>query len=131
HLLAFRDGPAFEGHAHGGHAHGGHTHGEHAGEGGHDGSDGHSHTGVDPHAWLDPLNAKLWLGAIAEALAALDPSNAATYAANAAAGQAGIDALAAELTERLAPLREKPFIVFHDAYHYFEHRFGIEAEGAL
>lgn len=91
----------------------------------------HDHAGVDPHAWLDPQNAKVWLAAIARALADADPENAATYRQNAAAGQAEIDALSTELTADLAGVRDEPFIVFHDAYHYFEHRFGVEAAGAI
>ena len=113
-LLGYREGAAFG--RHDGEEE--HAHGEHA-------------DGIDPHAWLDPENAKLWLGAIAAALAEADPENAQTYARNAAEGRAELDALLAELSEMLDPVRGRPFIVFHDAYHYFEHRFGMEAAGAI
>ena len=53
------------------------------------------------------------------------------YLANADAAQAELDALAAEIDARLAPIRGRPFVVFHDSFHYFEHRFGIEAAGAV
>jgi len=86
---------------------------------------------VDPHAWLDPANARVWLDAIAEALAAADPANAARYAANAEAADAEIRAAEADAQARLAPLREEPFLVFHDAFRYFEHRFGLSAAGAV
>lgn len=96
---------------------------------GHD--DGHDHSGTDPHAWLDPANAKLWLGAIAQELSALDPDNAATYAANAAAAAAGIDQLDADLTARFAPLKDRPIVVFHDAYGYLADRYGLQIFGSI
>lgn len=86
---------------------------------------------VNPHLWLDPENAKLWLDAIAAALAGADPANARLYAANARAARDELDALQAEIAARLAPVRGRPFVVFHDAYRYFEKRFGIEAVGAV
>ena len=92
---------------------------------------GHDHSGADAHAWLDPANARIWLGAIAAELSRLDPAHAATYAANAATGQAALAALEAELSAELAPLAEAGFVVFHDAYQYFEHRFGLSAAGAI
>lgn len=92
---------------------------------------GHDHSGADAHVWLDPANGRVWLGAIAAELSRLDPGNAATYAANAAAGQAALEALEAELTVQLAPMADTGFVVFHDAYQYFERRFGLEAAGAI
>jgi zinc transport system substrate-binding protein len=91
----------------------------------------HAHDGPDPHAWLDPRNGALWMGAIAEALAAADPANAAAYRANAAAGQQELAALEAELTAALAPMSDRRFIVFHDSLRYFEERFGVTAAGAI
>ncbi|HSF93841.1 MAG TPA: zinc ABC transporter substrate-binding protein [Thermohalobaculum sp.] len=86
---------------------------------------------IDPHLWLDPENARLWLAEIAKALEEVDPANAALYQANAAAAEAELDAVSARIAARLAPLRGRPFIVFHDAFHYFENRFEIEAAGAV
>jgi zinc transport system substrate-binding protein len=110
--LALREGAAFEAH---------------------DDSSGaaHAEDETDPHLWLDPVNAKLWLDTIAAALAEADPQNRALYLANAAAGRAELDALASEIDARLAPVRDRPFVVFHDAFHYFERRFSIEAAGAV
>lgn len=99
---------------------------EHAGD-----HDEHAHEGLDPHLWLDPENAKVWLTAIAATLGEADPANAATYAANAAAARAEIDALTTELDATLAPVRDRPFIVFHDAYQYFEARFGLNGAGSI
>lgn len=123
-----------EGHDHAeeGHDHAGHDHAsDEAGHEGHDDHDGHSHTGTDPHAWLDPANAAVWLEAIAAELGKLDPENAATYAANAAAGKTAIAALDAALATRLAPVQGKPFVVFHDAYGYFSAHYGLTVAGSV
>lgn len=94
-------------------------------------ADAHDHGEVDPHVWLDPDNARVWLDAIAATLARVDPANAAAYAANARDGQAEIDALKSEVTALLAPVRGKGFVVFHDAYQYFEARFAMPARAAI
>jgi zinc transport system substrate-binding protein len=107
-----------------------HGHDEHE-EHGDDEHHDHDHSGVDPHAWLDPANAKIWLMAIAEELSHHDPDNAATYAKNAAEGVAQMDQLIAELSADLAPAHDLGFVVFHDAYHYFESRFDLAATGAI
>ena len=66
-----------------------------------------------------------------EVLAKADPANAATYRINAAKTRGDLDALTAEIDAKLAPVRGKGYGVYHDAYHYFEHRFNIEASGAV
>jgi zinc transport system substrate-binding protein len=90
-----------------------------------------AHDAHDEHVWLDPVNARLWLGVIAATLSHVDPANAATYAANAKAGQAELDALMSEVDALLAPVRGKGYVVFHDAYQYFEARFAVPAAGAI
>ena len=87
--------------------------------------------GVDPHGWLDPQNASAWLDTIAAALSARDPSNAATYAANAARSKADLQALDAELTALLAPVKDRPFIAYHDALGYFTDHYGLAFAGAI
>ncbi len=69
--------------------------------------------------------------AIAQALSAADPANAAAYAGNADKVRADLDRLDAELAETLEPVRDRPFVVFHDAYQYFEDRYGLAAVGAI
>ena len=91
----------------------------------------HAHEGADPHAWLDPQNAAAWLDSISDALADLDPANAETYRANAAEGRAEIAAAQAVAADRLAPLAERPYVVFHDAFQYFEARFALAGVGAI
>jgi zinc transport system substrate-binding protein len=85
----------------------------------------------DMHFWLDPANAAVMVGRIAEALAVADPENAAIYAANAQQEQRALRTLTASLDAALGPVRDKPFIVFHDAYQYFERRFGLSVTGTL
>ena len=104
----------------------------HKDEGEHREEDGHGHHGdMDPHIWLDPANGKAMLAEIAARLAEIDPANADAYKANAAAGAAELDALAARVEAIVAPVRGRAFFTAHDAYHYFEHRFEIEAEGSV
>jgi zinc transport system substrate-binding protein len=112
-------------------------HDEHAHEeDGHDdeaeaGHEGHDHGAHDPHAWLSPQNAMTWLNVIAGQLSAADPDNAGAYFANAAAGRTEIQALIGEVNATLDPVRDSQFIVFHDAYQYFETDFDFPASGAI
>lgn len=92
---------------------------------------GHSRDGADPHAWLDPANAEVWLAAIAAELGRLDAENAATYTANAEAAIARVQALDAEVAQILAPVQGKPLVVYHDAYGYFAAHYGLEVFGSI
>lgn len=126
-LLPLREGGAFEPHSHGDddHAHEEHGHDDHGGD--HD----HEHEEGDMHFWLDPENAKLMVTEIARVLSAADPDNAATYEANAETEIAALGALETEVAATLVGVQNKPFIVFHDAYQYFENRFGLEVAGTI
>jgi zinc transport system substrate-binding protein len=93
--------------------------------------DDHDHDGTDPHAWLDPDNGKIWLSLIAAELSRLDPDNAATYASNAATASAGIDTLDAEITTLLAPVKDKPIVMFHDAFEYYAAQYGLTIAGTI
>lgn len=93
--------------------------------------DHHDHGSIDPHAWLDPENGARWLGIIAKALSKADPENAGRYAANASAGVAELSALTENLHASLGPVRDKPYVVLHDAFQYFEVRFRMSALGAI
>jgi zinc transport system substrate-binding protein len=137
-----REGGAFEHHDHhhegeGEEAHEGHAGEQHA-EAGHDGHDheagaehAHDHEKIDPHVWLDPQNAKAFVTQIVSVLSAADPANAETYAENGEVENAKLDQLIAEVNTTLEPVHGRSFIVFHDAYHYFENRFGMEAAGSI
>jgi len=93
--------------------------------------DGHDHSGLDPHAWLDPANARTWLRVIAAELSAADPDNAARYAANAEAAAQDIAALDAGIAGRLAAVQDRPFVTFHQAYGYFAGHYGLNVAGSV
>ena len=97
---------------------------------GHDGH-GHRHGEFDMHIWLDPGNARRIVDVVASALVRIDPARADIWRANAETMRTRIDGLESSLRERLAPVRERAFIVFHDGYGYFEHAFGLNGKGAV
>ncbi len=136
--LPFRKGGAFEAHEHDDEGHGhhheetaedDHGHDDHAGEAAEDHH--HDHGEFDTHLWLDPMNAKAMAAAIEKALAEADPENAEAYAANLVSLNGRIDALDKEIAEMIAPVKEKPFVVFHDAYQYFEDHYGVRVVGSI
>lgn len=126
-LLQAREGGAWEPHDHGhegghdGHGHKDHDHKDHDDD----------HDELNSHIWLDPANARAIVTATADALAARDPADAEAYRSNADRTLQAIDALDAELKATLAPLKDKPFVVFHDAYQYFEARYDLSAVGSI
>ena len=93
------------------------------------GHEGHAHGEYDPHIWLDPMNAKVILSEMAEHLIENDPKNEAKYKANLKNAHKDLD----KLTKKVKSELNKDFksIVFHDAYQYFEKRFGINILGAF
>ena len=107
-----------------------HGHGEKKDHDDHgDGHEGHHHGEFDAHIWLDPANAKEMLHEIAHELADLDPSNASKYESNADQAIMSIDKMIKEIDGNIN--KDAKFIVFHDAYQYFEKRFGVMTAGAL
>jgi len=93
------------------------------------GHEGHAHGEHDPHVWLDPMNAKVIVKEIEKQLVKLDPDNSSKYKANSKKAQSELDNLTKNIKRDLkGNLR---FVVFHDAYQYFENRFGIKVLGAL
>ena len=127
---AFREGATFSSagedhdHDHGHNDEDDHDHGEAA-------HDMHDHSGLDPHAWLDPVNASTWLKVIASELSRIDPENTSSYQSNLSKSLRGIDALTKELEEDLQSVASLRFVVLHDGYRYFEDRFGMRAIGAI
>ncbi|MEM8610729.1 MAG: zinc ABC transporter substrate-binding protein [Cyanobacteria bacterium P01_H01_bin.105] len=133
-----------EGHEHDEHEHDeheGHDHGEHEGHEGHedeahaedkahaeDAHAGHDHGEFDPHIWLDPKRAIEQVENIRDGLIAADPEGEAEYTANADAFIAELEALDAEITEKLTPFAGQTFVVFHDFAAYFASSYGLESE---
>lgn len=86
---------------------------------------------INPHVWLDPANAIAMVRAITVTLAGADPAEAARYRANETKLIATLTALDGRIAARLSPLRHRPYLVFHDAYPYFEAHYGLKAIGAV
>ena len=134
--LPVREGATFDTHAHDDDSH----HEEHAEHEEHEEheevhadhhDDAHGEGSFDTHFWLDPANARVVVAEVAQALTKADPDNASKYVENAARVTARIDALQAEVEELIEPVKDSSFIVFHDAYQYFENRFGMQAAGSV
>ena len=89
------------------------------------------HGQFDMHVWLDPENAKMMINAIEEALIEADPRNARTYQGNAANVRRDLDKLITEVDAEMSPVKGTPYVVFHDAYQYFEDRFGMKPVGSI
>lgn len=122
---SFREGGVWEKHGHGKQEEDhNHSHGQK-----HDHR--HDHARIDNHMWVDPVNAKAFVSAIAAALVAADPANAELYRKNAKATQARLDALLLEMKNELEPAKKRGFIVFHDSFQYLEKRFGLNGVGSI
>lgn len=123
------------GHEHGEHDHDDHDHDDHEAHedhaSGHDHDHDHDHGAFDPHIWLDTENALVMVDAIHNALAEADPANAESYGMNAERLSARLRALDHNLHEMLEPVEGKPFVVFHDAYQYFEDRYHLNKVSAI
>jgi zinc transport system substrate-binding protein len=129
--LKFREKNIFEEHDDHGHdEHKEHGHNEHK-EHGHKEKkhDDHGHGEYDPHVWLDPMNAKVIVKEIENQLVKLDPDNASKYKVNSKKAQSELDNLTKNIKKDLK--KDLRFVVFHDAYQYFENRFNIKVLGAL
>ena len=129
-VLAHRKGGAWEAHEYKAHEHEAeetHEHEEHA----HHEEHHHDHGHDDMHVWLDPVNAEKIVKFITKELSAVYPENKVIYKANASLLVERLNALDAKLKQDLAGFGDKPFIVFHDAYQYFETRFGLRAAGSI
>lgn len=91
----------------------------------------HNHGSQDMHIWLSPLNAIRIVKTITKELSAVYPQNRDTYKANARKMVAKIQTLDQQLKQQLAPVKNTPFIVFHDAYQYFEKSYRLKAVGSI
>ena len=83
------------------------------------------------HLWLDPANASAMVDAMADALSRLDPEGSGHYRENAARLRTRLGRLDEELAETLAPVSDRGFIVFHDAWQYFDTRYRLRALGSV
>jgi manganese/iron transport system substrate-binding protein len=86
----------------------------------------------NPHSWMSPANAVIYVENIRKALVALDPANAATYDRNAAAYTAELKALDAPIREALAkiPVDQRMLVSCEGAFSYLARDYGLK-EGYL
>ncbi|MDR1064668.1 MAG: zinc ABC transporter substrate-binding protein [Azoarcus sp.] len=97
----------------------------------HDSGDHHAHDGpaerIDPHAWQDAGNVRIYIDNIAAALVAADPGGTDLYRANAARYRAALDALDASIRDAVArlPQERRKVVSSHDAFGYFARAYGL------
>ena len=89
------------------------------------------HTHADPHVWLDPRNASAIVEGLVEVLALIDPRNGSIYARNGKTMRLRLADLDRELRTILTPHQDKVYVVYHDAYQYFERRYGLSPAGSV
>jgi ABC-type Zn uptake system ZnuABC Zn-binding protein ZnuA len=109
----------------------GEEHGEEEGKEEAEEGDGHGHGGADPHIWLDPKGAAIYVDRIAARVAAELPERAAEIESARDAGLAEIAALDEELRVGFAAVdaSARKIVTFHDAFGYFARAYGIEIVG--
>ena len=138
--LAIRDNDAWERHDHHGHD----DHDDHDKHGKkHDDHDDHDKHGKkhddhddhekedDVHVWLSPDNAIKIVQKVNKVLSLYFPENSKIYNDNTTKFIDKIRNLKMELVKELSPIKNKPYIVFHDAYQYFEKTFELNAVGSV
>ena len=122
------DGHDHDKHAHDdheGHDHDKHAHDDHQDHDHH----GHSHEGIDPHLWLGPEQAVQAAQVITEKLISVAPANKDIFEKNLANFSTEVHAAVASIEQKLAPVSDQGYFVFHDAYGYFEEQFGLNNLG--
>ena len=123
--LKFRERNIFDDHDDHDHDKEGHKEDDHDDHG----HEGHAHGEHDPHIWLDPMNAKVILNEMVEHLIENDAKNASKYKSNLKKALKEIDKLNKDVKAELS--NSTASIVFHDAYQYFEERYGVKILGAF
>jgi zinc transport system substrate-binding protein len=95
----------------------------------------HSHRpveeSIDGHIWLNPDNAKIIVKTVATTLSQIDSEHTTIYRANADRLIQRLEEFSQTLRKQLIPIQDKPYLVFHDAYQYFENYYGLNAVGAI
>ena len=99
-------------------------------EDGHDHHD-HGHSSTDLHIWLDPNNAIAIVKSITQELSAIYPENINIYKKNAKNIIKKIKTTDLLIKSMLEPIRNKPYVVFHDAYQYFEKSYSLNSVGSI
>lgn len=93
--------------------------------------DHHDHHAIDPHFWLSTENAQVIIQSLSVFLAKEDPTHQAQYFANAQKISTRLNHLKRTLHTLLSPVKNQPFLVYHDGYQYFEKEFQLNALGTM
>ncbi|WP_298942574.1 zinc ABC transporter substrate-binding protein [uncultured Psychromonas sp.] len=104
---------------------------EHEGHEEHADHEEHHHGVNDMHLWLDPKIAQKVVAETTKMLIDIDPAHTAQYQANSAKVTTKLVALDASLKQKLAPVKETPYLAFHSAYQYFEVAYDLNAVGSV
>jgi zinc transport system substrate-binding protein len=126
-VLPLRKGGAWEPDQHGHDARGGAK----PGVAGHDHDHDRAAADPDAHVWLDPVNAVAMVRRVVGVLGEVDAAHRTDYERNGTALLEALEQLNQKLSTELGPVRDQPYIVFHDAYQYFERRYGLNAVGSI
>jgi ABC-type Zn uptake system ZnuABC Zn-binding protein ZnuA len=96
-------------------------------------TDGLPVVGHNPHLWMDPVLAQAYVGKIRDALVQIDPAHKADYERNARAYGARLSALQHWIAGEIAtiPPQQRAMIIFHNAFDYYDRRFGIQTVGVI
>ncbi|CDH46580.1 zinc ABC transporter substrate-binding protein, partial [Candidatus Contendibacter odensensis] len=125
-ILPLRKGGAWEPHQHG------HAEPDHDQKKESPAEHDHEHAADhDTHIWLDPVNAIAMVRQIVAQLGEADAAHKADYERNGAALIERLNRLNQQLITELAPVKSQPYLVFHDAYQYFERRYDLSAVGSV
>ncbi len=92
---------------------------------------GHDGGGFDPHGWLGIENAQLWVRTISATLSEADPENANLYRANTVEALATLEAMTSDIEAKMSAVKSQHYMGLHDAFQYFDHRFGPEFAGSI
>ena len=85
--------------------------------------------GMDPHIWTSVSNVKIMVQNICEGLSQVDPTNRAFYEKNRDAYLGKLDTLDKDIRSNLDGVNNRSFIVYHPAWCYFAHDYGLKQQG--
>lgn len=96
-----------------------------------DRSQGDIHGAGNPHFMMDPANARIVSGHLAEAFCQNDSQGCSVYRANLARFDGALDEKMKIWTAKLAPFRGTAIVTYHNTWKYFATRFGLKIDTFL
>ncbi len=89
------------------------------------------HLYSDPHLWLSTSNGLMMIDFFQQWLSELDPVNKSKYSKNAIDMKNRVKDFQSIATGQLESVHSQPYLVYHDAYQYFEKEFDMNAVGSV